>query len=137
VLHLPEPCSQFLVIPNMAADTAAGNHDAPDVTTVGLTSSNRLYVGEHIIHTGVNSVGLNVAFGMLLFVTIGMCQSLRYCSSQLFVVTRSVLSVVHPVMVALGQQALARRCTLCLCPRCSRSTSFRPKTSSCSASASP
>lgn len=73
MLHFPEPCSQFLVIPNVAADAAAAgsDQDAPDVTTVGLTFSNRLYVGEHIIHTGVNSVGLNIAFGMLLFVTIG------------------------------------------------------------------
>ena len=43
----------------------------------GLSSKNKLYVGELIMKVGVNSFSINADMGMIVYVTVGQSFSLK------------------------------------------------------------
>ena len=72
----PEVCVSLTVAASTEGDDNKG------VLCFGLSSKNKLYVGELLMKSGVNSFALNVQMGMLMYVTVGTRPHLHFCSLE-------------------------------------------------------
>ena len=72
----PEICVSIVI----AASSGQGNHKG--VICFGLSIKNKLYVGELLMKSGVNSFALNAGMDMLMYVTVGTRPHLHFCSLE-------------------------------------------------------
>ena len=68
-----EPCTCISIVSHQNKDT---------LMCFGMTSKNKLYMGEMLIRSGINSFAFNLELGMLLYVTIGTKPKLHFCSLE-------------------------------------------------------
>ncbi len=72
----PEVCVSIIVAGSTAKDNCKG------VICFGLSMKNKLYVGELLMKSGVNSFALNAEMGMLMYITVGTRPHLHFCSLE-------------------------------------------------------
>ena len=90
IVCLPEPCCHIILVQLTSTyrvrmeeglthiDSMVGNDDDIDGVVVGLSSKGRLYCGEVLLASGINSVAVNECMDLLLCVSSGTKPVLRY-----------------------------------------------------------